>query len=85
MLLFLQMDPTNSYDFLFRRFNLRGPPTFRLETIQQKPQEEGIPRQAMATLKISKKRCIRRNRPYDLPTWESINTLTNQAENLTSQ
>ena len=54
MLVFLQMDPTNSYNFLFRRFNLRETPTFRLETIQQKPQEEGIPIQATVTLKISK-------------------------------
>ena len=54
MLLFLQMDPTNSYDFLFRRFNLRGPPTFKLETKQQKPQKEEIPIQAMAALKFPK-------------------------------
>ena len=85
MLLFLQMDPTNSYDFLFRRFNLRGPPTFRLEMIQQKLQEEGILIQAMATLKISKKHHTRHHQPYDLPTWGQINTLTNQAENLISQ
>ena len=39
----------------------------------------------MATLKISKKRCTRHHRPYDLPTWGQINTLTNQAENLISQ
>ena len=85
MLLFLQMDPTNSYNFLFRRFNLRGPPTFRLETIQQKPQEEEIPIQAMETLKISKKHRTQCHRPYDLPTWGQIKTLTNQAENLVSK
>ena len=39
----------------------------------------------MATLKISKKRCTRHHRPYDLPTWGQIKTLTNQAENLVSQ
>ena len=54
MLLFLQMDPTNSHGFLFGRFDLRGPPTFKLEMKQQKPQEEEIPVQAMAALKISK-------------------------------
>ena len=54
MLLFLQMDPTNSHGFLFRRFDLSGPPTFKLEMKQQKPQEEEIPVQAMAALKISK-------------------------------
>ena len=54
MLLFLQMDPTNSHGFLFRRFNLGRPPAFKLETKQQKPQEEEIPVQAMAALKISK-------------------------------
>ena len=85
MLLFLQMDPTNSYDFLFRRFNLRGPPTFKLETKQQKPQEEEIPIQAMAALKISKKRRTWHHRPYDLPTWGQIKTLTSQAENVISQ
>ena len=85
MLLFLQMDPMSSYDFLLRRFNLRGPPAFRLEMKQQKTQEERIPIQAMATLKISKKRRTRHHRPYDLPTWGQIKTLTNQTENLISQ
>ena len=79
------MDPMSSHDFLFRRFNLRGPPAFRLEIKQQKTQEESIPVQAMVTLKISKKRCTRRHRPYDLPTWEQIKTLTDQTENLVSQ
>ena len=79
------MDPTNSHGFLFGRFNLRGPPAFKLETKQQKPQEEEIPIQAMATLKISKTRCTQCPRPYDLPTWGQIKTLTNQAENLISQ
>ena len=72
MLLFLHMDPTNSHGFLFRRFDLRGPPTFKLEMKQQKPQEEDILVQAMAALKISKKCCTRRHRPYDLPTWGQI-------------
>ena len=54
MLLFLQMDPVNSHGFFFRRFDLRGPPTFKLETKQQKPQKEEIPIQAMAALKVSK-------------------------------
>ena len=39
----------------------------------------------MATLKISKKRRTRRHRPYDLPTWGQIKTLTNQTKNLISQ
>ena len=43
MLLFLQMDPISSHDFLFRRFNLRGPPEFRLDMKQQKTQKERIP------------------------------------------
>ena len=85
MLLFLQMDLTNSFGFLFGRFNLRGPPTFKLEMKQQKPQEEDIPVQAMAALKISKKRCTQHHRPYDLSTWGQIKTLTNQDENLISQ
>ena len=54
MLLFLQIDPTHSYNFLFKRFNLRGSPTFRLKMIQQKPQEKRIPIQAMVTLKFPK-------------------------------
>ena len=85
MLLFLQMDPMNSHGFLFGRFNLRGPPTFKLEMKQQKPQEGEIPVQAMAALKISKRRRTQRHRPHDLPTWGQIKTLTNQAENLISQ
>ena len=85
MLLFLQLDPTSSHDVLFRRFNLRGPPAFRLEMKQQNTQEEKIPIQAMATLKIIKKHHTRRHRPYDLPTWGQIKTLTNQTKNLISQ
>ena len=52
---------------------------------QQKPQEEEIPVQAMVALKFSKKRYTWCHRPYDLPTWGQIKTLTNQAENLISQ
>ena len=63
--------------FLFGRFDLRGPPTFKLEMKQQKPQDEEIPIQAMAALKIYKKRRTRRHRPYHLPTWGQIKTLTN--------
>ena len=85
MLLFLQMDPVNSHGFLFGRFDLRGPPTFKLEMKQQKPWEEEIPVQAMVALKISKKCRTRRHRPYDLPTWREIKTLMNQAENLIPQ
>ena len=39
----------------------------------------------MAALKISKKHRTRRHRPYNLPTWGQIKTLTNQTENLISQ
>ena len=52
-----------------------GPPIIRLATKQQKLQEERIPIQAMATLKISKKRRTRCHRPYDLPTLGQIKTL----------
>ena len=68
MLLFLQMDPMNSHGFLLGRFDLRRPPTFKLEMKQQKPREEEIPVQAMAALIISKKHRTRRHRPYNLPT-----------------
>ena len=68
MLLFLQMDPMNSHGFLLGRFDLRRPPTFKLEMKQQKPRKEEIPVQAMAALKISKKHRTRRHRPYNLPT-----------------
>ena len=44
---------------------------------QQKPQEEEIPIQAVAALKIYKKHRTRRYRPYDFPTWGQIKTLTN--------
>ena len=58
---------------------------FRLEMKQQKTQEERIPIQAMATLKISKKCLTRHQRLYDLLTWGQIKTLINQTENLISQ
>ena len=79
------MDPTKSVVALFRRLAPGEPPTFKIEKKRQNPQEEEIPEQAMAALKISKKRRIWHHRPYDLPTWGQIKTLTNQAENLISQ
>ena len=85
MLVFLQIDPMNLLGFLFGRSDPRGPPAFKIEMKQQNPQEEEIPIQAMAALRISKKHRTRRHRPYDLPTWGQIKTLTNQAENLVSQ
>ena len=85
MLVFPQVDPTNSHGFLFRRFDPRGPPAFKMETGQQGPQEEEIPIRAMSALKISRKHRPRRHQPYDLPTWGQIKTLTNRAENLVSQ
>ena len=56
-----------------------------METKEEKPQEEEIPIQAMAALKISKKHRPRHHRPHALPTWGQTKTLTNQAENLVSQ
>ena len=85
MLVFPQVDPTNSHGFLFRRFDPRGPPAFKMETGQQGPQEEEIPIRAMSALKISRKHRPGRHQPYDLPSWRQIKTLTNQAENLVSQ
>ena len=61
--------------FLFRRFDLRGPPAFKLETKQQKPQEEEVPIRAMAALKISRKHCPWRHHSNDLLTWRQIKTL----------
>ena len=85
MLVFPQVDPTNSHGFLFRRFNPRGSPAFKMEIEQQEPQEEEIPIWAMSALKISRKHRPWRHHPDDLPTWGQIKTLTNQAENLVSQ
>ena len=85
MLLFLQMDPTNSHGFLFGRFDPRVPPAFKMETGQQGHQEEETPIRAMAALKISRKHHPRRHQPYDLPTWGQIKTRTNRAENLIFQ
>ena len=68
MLLFLQMDPMNSHGFLFGRFDPRGHLAFKMEMGQQKPQEEEIPVQAMAALKISKKHRTQRHQLYNLPT-----------------
>ena len=81
MLVFPQMDPTN---FFLRKFDPRGSPTFKMETIQE-PQEEEIPIWAMVALKISRKHHPRRHQPYDLPTWGQIKTLINQVKNLISQ
>ena len=52
---------------------------------QQELQEEEIPVQAMAALKISRKHHPRGHQPYDLPTWGQIKTLINKAEDLISQ
>ena len=79
------MDPTKSVVALFRRLAPGEPPTFKIEKKRQNPQEEEFSVQAMAALKISKKCHTRHHRPYDLPTWGQIKTLTNQAENLVSQ
>ena len=64
-----------------------GPLAFKMEMGQQGPQEEEIPIQTMAALKISRKHHPRRHHPYDLPTWgqKKKKNLTNQAENLVSQ
>ena len=81
MLVFPQVDPTN---FFLRKFNPRGPPTFKIET-KQELQEEEIPIQAMAALKNSRKHHPWRHQPYDIPSWGQIKTLTNQVKNLISQ
>ena len=85
MLVFLQMEPTKLVGSLFGRSTTGEPPAFKMEKKQQNPQEEEFPVQAMAALKISKKRHTRHHQPYDLPTWGQIKTLTNQAENLVSR
>ena len=77
------MDPRN---FFLRKFDHRGPLTFKMETKQQKHQEEEIPILAKAALNISRKCRPRGHQPYDLPTWGQIKTLTNQDfKNLVSQ
>ena len=53
MHVFPQMDPTNSHGFLFRRFNPRELPAFKMQIKQQKTQEEEIPIRVMLALKIS--------------------------------
>ena len=67
----------NSFFNLFRRFDPRGPPAFKMEMKQQEPQEEEIPIWAMSALKISRKHRPRQHQPYDLPTWRQIKSLTN--------
>ena len=52
---------------------------------QQNPQEEEIPVQAMAALKISRKHRPRWHQLYNLLSWGQIKTLTNQGDNLVSQ
>ena len=82
MLVFPQMDPTK---FFLRKFDPRGPLTFKIETKQQEPQEDEISIWAMVTLKISRKHRPRRHQPYDLPSWGQIKTITNKGKNLISQ
>ena len=67
MLVFLQMDPTNSVGFLFGKSTPREPPVFKIKTKRQNLQEEEIPVQAMAALKLSKKHRPWHHRPHDLP------------------
>ena len=55
MLVFLQMDPTNSPGSLFRRSAPREALAFKMKMKPKNPQREEIPIQAMAALKISKK------------------------------
>ena len=51
-------DRSNELTWLpLQKIQPKGAPAFKLETKQQKPQEEEIPIQAMAALKISKKCC----------------------------
>ena len=76
MLVFPKMNPTNSHGFLFGRSDPMGPPAFKIEARQQKPQEEEIPIRAMAALKISRKHRPQRHQPYDLPSWGQIKTRT---------
>ena len=54
MLVFPQMDPTNSHGSLFGKFDPSRTPAFKMETKEEKPQEEEIPVQAIAAFKISK-------------------------------
>ena len=72
MLVFLQMDPTKSVGSLFVRPAPGEPLACKIEKKGQNPQEEEFPVQTMAALKISKKCCTRRHRPYDLPIWGQI-------------
>ena len=85
MLVFPKMNPTNSHGFLFGRSDPMGPPAFKIEARQQKPQEEEIPIRAMAALKISRKHHPWWHQPYDLSMRGQIKTLTNRAESLVSQ
>ena len=66
MLVFLRMDPTKSVRSLFGRSAPGEPPAFKIEKKLQNPQEEEIPVQSMAALKISKRGHTRCHRPYDL-------------------
>ena len=77
MPVFLQMDPTKSVGSLFGRSTPGEPPVFKTQGKRQNPWEEEFPVQAMAALKISKKRYTRHHQTYDLPTWGQVKNLTN--------
>ena len=52
---FISLDGSNEHTWLpLQKIQPKGPPAFKLETKQQKPQEEEIPVQAIAAFKISK-------------------------------
>ena len=62
MLVFLQMDSTKSVGSLFGISTPGEPLAFKIEKKQRNAQDEEIPVQAMAALKISKKSCTRCHR-----------------------
>ena len=78
-------DGSNDLTWLtLQKFQAKGAPSIHTRG-QQKPQEEGIPIQAMVALRTSKKRHTWCHGTYDLPPWGQIKILTNQTENLISQ
>ena len=86
---YASISPDGSNELIWlplQKIQPKGAPNIQTrDNAKKKTQEEGIPKQATVTSKISKKRCTRHHQTYDLPTWGQINTLTNQAENPISQ
>ena len=84
MLVFPQMDPTNSQGFLFG-IRPKGAPSIQNGDETTKTPGRRNSNMGHVGSKDLQEDRSRRHQSYDLPTWGQIKTLTNQVKNLASQ